>query len=562
MALRLAFMHSLNRYVVRSLLKQRSSFPLLKAKAFTSRSGNSRRHTYWQSGKLIYPGAVLTVTGLFVSSQKEEKKKFDKDGELNIGSRKEELKTYTFDEVSEHNSEETRVWVTYKEGVYDVTDFVSKHPGGDFVMLAAGQAVDHYWKSYPIHFSLETLELLESMRIGNLDLKSVPKEEELPTEEKWMNEPHRNPALKKNQERPFNAEPPLVILTSQYYTPNDLFYIRNHLPVPARVDPKHYKLEVSKEGSKSINLSLEDLKTKFPEYTLSATIQCAGNRRSHMSSIKPVRGLSWGPAAIGNATWTGVRLCDVLRSLELSETDIAECNHVQFEGLDEDIATGSSYGASIPINTAIDPNSDVLLAYKMNGEELPMDHGYPLRVVVPGTVGARNVKWLSRIILSSEESNSLWQRRDYKLFPPNINISNVDYELSSAIQELPVQSVICSPLSGSDIKVADGKVNVKGYAWSGGGRGISRVEVSVDGGKSWQSAHLKSDANQKYRRVWAWTLWDIDITIPKDHKGKLDICCKAVDSGCNTQPERAESIWNFRGLANNSYHHVLVTVSE
>ena len=135
--------------------------------------------------------------------------------------------------------------------------------------------------------------------------------------------------------------------------------------------------------------------------------------------------------------------------------------------------------------------------------------------------------------------------RDYKLF--HINIGNVDYELSSAIQ-----SAICSPLSGSAIKVNDGKVNVKGYAW--------RVEEGAYQKLMYQqSAKLKSDAKQKYIRVWALTLWDIEITIPKDHKSNLDICCKAVDSGCNTQLEIVESIWIFRGLANNSYHHVLVT---
>ena len=528
-------------------------------KSSARKSSRSKPHL------LIFPGTVLAgATGLLYIKQKQESSSSGKvpvHHQLSAGMKKEGLRTFTYEEVSKHDSEETGVWITFKGGVYDITKFTSQHPGGDIIMLAAGQAVDHYWNSYPIHLSSETLELLESMRIGNLDLDSVPKGDDDPVEDQWINEPKsRNPALKKNQEKPFNAEPPLPILSSQFYTPNDLFYVRNHMPVPKRIDQKEYRLEVSREGSVSLNLSLEELK-KFPEYTISSTVQCAGNRRSQMSAIKQVRGLSWGSAAIGNATWTGVRLCDVINSLDLSEKDLEGVLHVQFEGLDEEPATGSSYGASIPIKTAMDPNSEVLLAYKMNGEELPMDHGYPLRVIVPGTVGARNVKWLSRVVLSNEESHSLWQRRDYKLFPSNITIDNVDFGSSSAIQELPVQSAICSPVSGTTINSSDGVLTVKGYAYSGGGRAVTRVDVSVDGGKSWQSAELESDPNQQVGQAWSWSLWETKVPITSSQKGKLNICCRAFDSSCNTQPENAETIWNFRGLCNNSWHHIAVNIS-
>ena len=559
----MAYCNSVKRLVTSSTVRSIPRVPLLRlntSRAFSFSSTNKSTNHSKAARLLVYPGTVLAAaTGLLYIKQKDQS--LIPVAEITTaGKKKDSLRTFSYDEISKHDSEEVGVWIAYKEGVYDVTKFVTQHPGGDIIMLAAGQTVDHYWNSYPIHLSNETLELLETMRIGNLDRNTVPQEDDNEAvENQWINEPKmRNPILKRHQERPFNAEPPLPILTSQFYTPNDLFYVRNHLPVPERVDPNHYKLEVGREGLKSINLTLKDLK-QFPEYTISVAIQCGGNRRSQMSAVKPVRGLNWNVGAISNATWTGVKLCDVLKSLGLSEKELEDVKHVQFEGLDEEPATGSNYGASIPINSALDPNSEVLLAYKMNGEEIPIDHGYPLRVVVPGTVGARSVKWLSRVILSNEESHSLWQRRDYKLFPPNVNIDNVDFGSSSAIQELPVQSAICSPLAGTTVKTKDKSIAIKGYAFSGGGRAITRVDVSVDGGVTWHPANIEAEPNQTPGQAWSWSLWE--VRIPVTQKGEVDICCRAFDSSCNTQPERTESIWNFRGLCNNSWHHVKVNIS-
>ena len=512
--------------------------------------------------RLARPGTVaLAATGLLVGSgMAKGDEETIQDGADIAGKKREGLPLLSYQEVAKHNCEENGIWVTFKEGVYDVTEFVSKHPGGDLLLVAAGKSIDPFWKVYTVHNSVDTHELLEEMRIGNLDLATVPKKEEILVGDQWKNEPPmRHPALRRNQERPFNAEPPGAILTAQFDTPNDLFYVRNHLPVP-KVDKDQYVLEVTGEGIETVKLSLKDLQNNFPQHTISATIQCAGNRRLQMASVKQVRGLMWDNAAIGNATWTGVLLRDVLKYTGLKEDDCQGVKHVQFEGLDKDVS-GSCYGASIPMQTAMNPSGDVLLAYKMNGEDLPLDHGYPLRAVIPGTVGARNVKWLSRIILSDEESRSLWQRKDYKLFPPSTDISNVDYASAEPIQELPVQSAICSPMPGSFVRSSDGFVVVKGYAWSGGGRGIVRVDVSVDGGSHWHSADLET-VDQEYNKKWAWTLWEASVPIPEDHKGELDICCKAADTACNQQPETIPPIWNFRGLSNNAWHHVNVKVTK
>lgn len=298
-----------------------------------------------------------------------------------------------------------------------------------------------------------------------------------------------------------------------------------------------------------------------------------------MSGVKQVNGLSWDTTALSTAKWTGVLLSDVLASVGITDDDCcashagasaAACpamQHVQFEGLDVD-TEGNPYGASIPLGTALDPRKDVLLAFEMNGEAIPRDHGYPIRVVVPGTVGARNVKFLHRIILAGEESPSFWQQRDYKGFPPNVDYSRADYWkfAGESIQELPVQSAITEPKNGAVHITEDATdstfVTVKGYAWSGGGRNIIRVDVSVDGGQTWTPAELsEAGKHQRYNRAWAWTPWELDVEVPAG-TACLDITCKAVDSSYNVQPDTIAPIWNMRGVLNNAWHRVKVEIVE
>lgn len=320
---------------------------------------------------------------------------------------------------------------------------------------------------------------------------------------------------------------------------------------------KTFKLEVSGVGiKKPVSLSVDELKSKFKSYKISAAIQCAGNRRSNMAEHKSVRGLNWGTTAISNGEWTGVRLVDVLKHAGFTEEEAAKVGHVIFQGLDKDIE-GIPYEASIPAESALDPSKDVMIVYEMNGEPLTLDHGYPLRILAPGIVGARQVKWLQKIILSVEESHSHWQRSDYKSFNPSIDWEHMDYDKSVAIQEYPIQSAICDPSPGAVI--TDDTITVKGYAWSGGGRGIIRVDVSADGGKTWTDAALQS-VPQPLHRQWSWTLFEVEIPVPEGHRGPLELICKAVDTSHNQQPENAAGIWNVRGLIHNAWHRVKINV--
>lgn len=476
---------------------------------------------------------------------------------------------YTQDEVTSHRTLEDGIWVTYKGAVYDITEFVAMHPGGDKILLAAGGPLEPFWALYAVHNSEHVLEILSEYKVGELSAEDLKKQQQSAQSlDPYASDPERHPALRVNSLKPFNAEPPPELLADSYITPSAIFFKRNHLPVP-QVDVASYRLQVEGLPGGTLTLSLDELKSRFPKHTVTATLQCAGNRRSEMNRVKPVKGLNWNATAISNATWSGARLRDVLLAAGYSPDAARWARHIQFEGLDQD-AGGTTYGASIPLSKAVAEDGDVLLAYEMNGEPLPADHGFPLRAVVPGTVGARNVKWLGRVVVSGQESSSHWQQNDYKGFSPATDWDTVDFRSAPAIQELPVQSAVTWPPEGA--AVGDGgQVTARGYAWSGGGREVVRVDVSLDGGRTWQLARLRGgeeevgegrEAAPPPGRAWAWKLWEVTAPLPADAGDELEIVCKAVDSSYNTQPDTVAPIWNLRGVLSNAWHRVRVKVQR
>lgn len=465
------------------------------------------------------------------------------------------LPEYSREDVASHTCLETGVWVTYGNNVYDITEFVENHPGGKKIMLAAGGDIGPFWEVYNFHKSEEIREMLETYHIGRLPISDQLNFKNKVLKDPYTNDPSRHPALKPNSVKPYDAETPESLITEHLKTPNDLFYVRNHLPVPD-LDAKVYDLEVKVDGgNRSIKLNMDDLKKDFKQHTLEVTLQCAGNRREEMGRYRKIYGAKSGITAIGNAEWTGVLLRDVLIAAGIREDD-DRIQHVQFEGYDVDIS-GESYSTSIPFEKAISPGGDVLLAYEMNGEPLPRDHGYPLRVIVPGMVGARSVKWLKRIVVSPKESSSFWHQNDYKSTPPFAEWDKFDFIKASPIYEWPVQSVICSPEEGEAIS-KDAEITVKGYAYSGGGNVINRVDVSVDGGTTWHQADLQQSPMRLYKG-WAWTLWSAQLPVDTE-AAQLQVVCKATDASHNVQPENISSIWNLRGFLNNSWHKVNIVL--
>lgn len=458
-------------------------------------------------------------------------------------------------EVKQHGHDAEKKWVIKGTRVFDITDWIPGHPGGDVILRAVGGTIDKYWDIFSIHKNQDVYDILEAYYIGDLDPQDlvdgkVPSDD---IDDPFVTDPARDPALMTRTEKPCNAETPLDSLAT-YITPTPTFYVRNHLWVPT--DAKD-KVTIELYDGTEVEYSLAELKEKFEPVTITATLECSGNRRKHMSDeARAAAGLQWDVGAISNAEWTGVRLRDVLQDVgfPVDKWTNEEVKHVQFMGAE-------AYGASIPLEKAVSPAGDVLLVYEMGGKPLPPDHGFPLRVLVPGHVAARSVKWLNKIILSEDESSSQWQQRDYKCFGPNQGGAEVDWSTAPAIQEIPIQSAITSVRNlddGRDRKtlqvygLEEDAVEVQGYAFSGGGRAVVRVDVSCDDGRTWHQAELGEDVG-KGSKSWAWRRWK--WVVPRRLVGRV-LVVKAVDDGYNTQPDSYEAHWNFRGNLTSGWHRV------
>ena len=473
-------------------------------------------------------------------------------------TKRSQIRTIRLEEVKQHGREAEAKWVTHGIRVFDITDWILSHPGGEVILRAAGGAVDPYWNIFTIHKKEEVYDILEQYYIGNIDPRDLVNGK-IPVEnihDPFVHDPKRDKRLVVHSERPCNAETPAEELKS-FVTPNETFYVRNHLWVP-EIDGSRYKLILELPDGEEKEYSLKDLKEKFEQVTITATLQCSGNRRIHMTKeVRPTKGLQWNVGGISNAEWTGIRLRDLLADAGFPVDEVPqEVRHAQFMGAE-------AYGASIPIDKATDKRGDVLLAYEMNGKPLPPDHGFPFRVLVPGNVAARSVKWVTKIVLSEEESTSQWQRRDYKCFGPNVGSANPNWESAPSIQEMPVQSAITSLRDISTTSKRDRQllrengheedsVIVEGYCYSGGGRAIVRVDVSADGGKTWHQAELLPD-EAKGSKVWAWKRWR--WVVPRRDAGSCFVV-KAVDEAYNTQSNDYESTYNFRGNLTSSWHRV------
>jgi sulfite oxidase len=271
-----------------------------------------------------------------------------------------------------------------------------------------------------------------------------------------------------------------------------------------------------------------------------------------------------GQGAISTATFTGVRLNDLLAKAGLKDAIKIQnedgIEHVRFYAVD-------GMSASIGIEKAMNPYGDCIIAYEMNGEPLSREHGYPLRAIVPGYAAIRNVKWINKIELSKEEAEGPWQRGlNYKILPPSVVDANeVDLSTMPSINEASLFSGITKiePITNG-ANVHPGEiviVKVSGWAWAGGGRNIVRVDVTgnVDGG-DWATAQLLEGSKQPYGRAWAWTFWECELPVKIQEDGAIHIASKAIDMAFNVQPEKCDHMWNVRGLCNNSWYRAHIKV--
>eukprot|EP00397_Hematodinium_sp_SG-2012_P023242 GEMP01024139.1.p1 GENE.GEMP01024139.1~~GEMP01024139.1.p1 ORF type:complete len:579 (+),score=110.67 GEMP01024139.1:123-1859(+) len=489
--------------------------------------------------------------------------------------------------------------VTWKGGVFDMTTFMDSHPGGaGRINMVQGQDLKPFWKVYELHQRPHILNLLEHYRIGNLTPEDAKRAED---ESQFANyydaDPQRVATVRDGfgipSLRPWNSEPPRDKLVESFYTPNEIFFVRNHNSVPV-IDEESFELEV--EENPNIKLSgktytLQDLKTKFVRREVDAALQCAGNRQEDfVVEDRPLYvAPHWKGAAIGCAKWAGVRVRDILEDCGLDVDAIAlgkkvdpECRIVNFVGHDAD-ETGTPYAGVLPAEKVIDPFGDAILAYEMNGETLPRDHGYPLRLLAPGHAGCRNVKWVKQIIVSAMPSELDSGSKLDRHFEPGVSFmghlrfgdEHVRLEMGPVIQTMPVNSIICKPFKGQVVTLQDEKyLLVQGIAYSGGGRGVCRVEVSVDGGRIFEAAELwglKPDvpAEAGQGRNWCWVQFEKKIEMPPSIVAQLkqgmevtiEIVARAIDGDFNSQPEKMESCYNSLGICVNHWDRVTVQIA-
>jgi sulfite oxidase len=344
-----------------------------------------------------------------------------------------------------------------------------------------------------------------------------------------------------HEHEPFNAETGLAALGEGPLTATDAFYVRDHGPVP-KLDPGVWRLRVHGLVERELELSLEALREACRERTVTATLQCAGNRRVGLMAVRDIPGEApWGPGATGTATWTGVVLADVLALAGPR----GEATHVGFEGADvcSQAEPAERFGGSIPLDKACRP--EVLLAWAMNGEPLALVHGAPLRVVVPGYIGARSVKWLERIEVRSTPWQGYFQHVAYRLLPED---ASPGPGAGISLGLIALNADVLSPADGET--VAAGPVEVRGYAFAGGERHVARVDVSLDGGASWLRAELLEDLGR-----WAWRRWRATLALAP---GEHEILVRAWDSSAATQPENEAALWNPKGYVNNARPRVRV----
>jgi sulfite oxidase len=437
--------------------------------------------------------------------------------------------------------------------------------------------------------------LIEDFRIGTLSKKDAIKSKENTTfENSFTDEPKRpRQVLRFASERPANYGPRLHELTKSFYTPNELHYTRNHAPVP-RVDPEEYRFVVKANpaiGLRGREFTLKELKTLFEQHYVSSTLQCAGGRQEDF--VVPDRPLyveaKWREEAWGTARWRGPKIRDILKycgldidKMALGKKEMAG-KYLNAWAIDES-ETGKPYASFIPFAKVVDPFGDAIIANEMNGEELPRDHGYPCRLLAPGYAGFRNVKWVEEISVTVDEIDEGCDQHNQHFGPeisfrghfiPGKNGEGPAPDLMDVsaprVCTVPVYSTITYPGMGQTIPGDAESIEIKGIAWAGGGRGINRVEVSIDGGLNFLPAKLiqkpdevreeEPESSMGLGRCWTWQQWKIDYPLSDEIQAKLkgneiseiEICARARDGDFNVQPQSIEDSFNVLGKCVNHW---------
>jgi sulfite oxidase len=349
-------------------------------------------------------------------------------------------------------------------------------------------------------------------------------------------------------ERPLVAQTPESLLDDET-TPTELMFIRNNGRIPARTpDPESWTFRIDGEVENELSFTLRDLKSKFENVTRRLLIECGGNGRSFFNP--PVRGNRWTHGGVGCPEWTGVRLADVLRAAKLKPSALFSAHY----GADPTLSGDTSKPAlsrGVPIAKLMDDSN--LLAWAINREPLPLAHGFPLRLIIPGWPGSVSAKWLTRIWIRDRHHDGpgmggILYRVPIKPMPAG----QYDKGNLKDLESMPVRAIITRPAHGE--RLAGGTVEVRGASWAGDYQ-LRQVDISIDKGATWQKAGLKPPKNRH-----DWQRWVATVSVPSGARS-LDIWARATDELGNTQPLAAEN-WNPHGVGGNPIHRIRIKIAD
>ena len=328
--------------------------------------------------------------------------------------------------------------------------------------------------------------------------------------------------------RPQDLEMPITGF-EDYITPIDHFFVRTHVYVP-KVDAAAWKLQIGGEVATPLTFTLDEIR-RMPAVEMIAVQECAGNGRS---LFRPnVGGLQWSNGGVGNGRFRGVRLADLLKRAGIKSSAV----EVLFDGEDDPLGKMQDFRRSITARKAL--NENTLLAYEMNGQALPLQHGFPLRVIAPGWASDSWVKWVTTITVLDKEFDGFWMKSSYR--KPEMGIapgSNFPADKMVPVTSLRVKSVIWSPLDGTPAMPGQ-PLTIRGVAWSGDSGPVTSVQVSVDNGRSWRLAELKPEQFTEF----GWRQFQFEWTPTRE--GYFTVMSRASDGAGNTQTFAEE--WNPAG---------------
>lgn len=361
--------------------------------------------------------------------------------------------------------------------------------------------------------------------------------------------PEKHPGLTILNDRPVNAETPPELL-DDHLTPNDHFFVRNNgiPPERASIDPRTWTLTIEGESARQRKVyTLPELKERFENVTLQLTLECGGNGRKEFNP--PATGNQWSTGAVGCAAWTGVRLRDVLQDVGIA----SDAQYIGYYGKDTHLSGDPNkvvISRGVPMRKALEAES--LIAWAMNGADIPLLNGYPLRLVFGGWPASCSGKWLERIVVRNQvhdgpKMTGKSYRVPCKPVAPGTEVADEDMCI---IEEMPVKSLITFPRTGAMIELGQ-RLPIRGHAWVGSGK-VARLYTSIDFGTTWQEARLEDPANRL-----AWQHFSTQVDFPQP--GYYEVWARAVDDQGRSQPMLLPG-WNPRGYLNNACHRIAIKV--